>query len=170
MGEMLTLSLFHEQTRIVEPMVEWNEFEAAEPTIAQKIRSRFEDHPHHVLGTIEFSGAPRLSGINVFFNDGLMWFGSMSQSRKVADIERDPRVTIHTATLSEEMLGGDGRVSGFAVPLDASQIKNWKPESSTDGVYFGVNIDKVHLVEIVNEQLVISMWDIRHGLRIVTRQ
>lgn len=151
-------------------MVEWNEFEAAEPAIARKIRTRFEGHPHHVLGTIELSGAPRLSGINVFFNDGLMWFGCMSDSRKVADIKRDPRVAFYTATLSEEISGGDGRVTGVATPLAASQVTAWRPESPIGGVYFSVNIEKVHLVEVVDEQLVINMWDTRHGLRIVNRQ
>jgi hypothetical protein len=27
----------------------------------------------------------------------------------------------------------------------------------------------VHLVEVVDEQLVVTMWDTRHGLRIVKR-
>jgi hypothetical protein len=32
-----------------------------------------------------------------------------------------------------------------------------------------VDVQSVHLVEVVDEQLVVTMWDTRHGLRIVKR-
>lgn len=151
-------------------MAQWSEFEAEAPELAAKIRARFEGHPHHVLGTLELSGAPRLSGINVFFNDGVMWFGSMPGARKVDDIRRDPRVALHSATLSEEMTGGDARVSGVALSLEAERAAKWRPENPGEGNFFTVDIRKAHLVEVMGEELVVSMWDTEHGLRIVHRR
>lgn len=151
-------------------MARWSVFESEAPELAAKVRARFEGHPHHVLGTLDSTGAPRLSGINVFFNDGVVWFGSMSGARKMADIIRDPRIALHSATLSEQMEGGDARISGVAVPINTEIASQWRPENPADGHFFGIDIQKVHLVEVVGEQLVVTMWDTSLGLRIVLRQ
>ena len=151
-------------------MANWSVLESEAPVLAVKIRARFEGHAHHVLGTLDSAGAPRLSGINVFFNEGEMWFGSMTGARKVADINRDPRIAVHSATLSEEMAGGDARVSGVAVSLDPQRAARWRPENPAEGNFFSVEIRKVHLVEVAGDELVISMWDTEQGLRIVHRQ
>lgn len=151
-------------------MAQWSVFESEAPELAAKIRARFTGHPHHVLGTITVSGAPRLSGINVFFNDGAMWFGSMPNALKLVDIARDPRITMHSATLSEELAGGDAVVSGTAVVLHPSRAATWRPENPGEGSFFTIDIHKAHLVEVVNEQLVVTMWDTEHGLRIVQRR
>lgn len=116
------------------------------------------------------SGAPRLSGINVFFNEGVLWFGSMPGARKVHDIRRDPRISLYSAPLREDMEGGDVSVSGVAKPLDGNRVMQWKPENPSDGEFFHIDVTRLHLVEVVGEQLVITMWDTDNGLRIVNRQ
>lgn len=151
-------------------MAQWADIEKVEPGLASQIRARFEGHPHHVLGTVRLDGSPRLSGINVFFNDGCLWFGSMASARKVDDIRRDPRVAFYSAPLDEHMNGGDASVSGIARPLSAKRVNEWRPESPADGEFFEVDIIRLHLVEVVAEELIVSMWDNAHGLRIVKRQ
>lgn len=151
-------------------MVQWSQFEAESPDLASRIKARFEAHPHHVLGTLDSQAAPRLSGINVFFNDGVMWWGSMPGARKVTDLQRDPRLTLYSAPLSESLDGGDASVRGMARALDPSQVARWKPDSPTDGVFYSVELTSCHLVEVRGEELVITMWDTRNGLRIVHRR
>jgi hypothetical protein len=151
-------------------MAKWSFFESEAPDLAAKIRSRFEGHPHHILGTLDSTGAPRLSGINVFFNEGVVWFGSMPSALKSLDIKRDPRVSLHSATLSEELDGGDARLSGLALVLDAETAGAWRAENPSDGEFFQIDVQKAHIVEVVQEQLVITMWDTANGLRIVQRQ
>ena len=150
-------------------MTSWADFSGHAPALAGGVRACFERHPHHVLGTIDSLGAPRLSGINVFFDDGVLWFGSMANALKVRDIERDPRVSIHSAPLSETLDGGDARVSGQAVRLDASRVRHWRPESPDGGTYFEIRMDRVHLVEVAEQELVVTMWDTSRGVRIVRR-
>lgn len=151
-------------------VAKWSVCESEAPELAAKIRARFTGHPHHVLGTITSSGSPRLSGINVFFNDGVIWFGSMPNAMKLADIERDPRISVHSATLSEELSGGDAVVSGVAQVVDPAQAATWRPDNPGEGSFFEIDIQKVHLVEVVGEQLVVTMWDTERGLRIVQRR
>lgn len=151
-------------------MAKWSVFESEAPALAAKIRSRFEGYPHHVLGTLDSTGAPRLSGINVFFNDGVLWFGSMPSAMKSHDIKRDPRISLHSATVSEELDGGDARISGEAHVLEAEVARAWRPDNPGEGEFFFIDLLKAHLVEVVDEQLVLTMWDTEHGLRIVQRQ
>lgn len=151
-------------------MATWSDIEKNEPELAARIQARFSGHPHHILGTIRSDGAPRLSGINVFFHDGYLWFGSMPDSRKAKDIVRDARVSLHSAPLDESMSGGDASISGIASSLDAQRVMQWQPESPANGQFFEVDVQRLHLVEVVGEELVVTMWDNTHGLRIVKRQ
>ncbi len=50
-------------------MATWAEVETQAPDVAAAILARFMGHPHHVLGTLNRDGAPRLSGINVMHNE-----------------------------------------------------------------------------------------------------
>lgn len=151
-------------------MASWDTFATEAPVLAAMVHARFVGHPHHILGTIEKSGSPRLSGINLMWDEGVVWFGCMPGSRKVLDIHRDPRISIHSAPLSEELVGGDARISGCAHPLDFSKILSWRPETPSGGSFFQIEIEKVHLVEVEGKELRVSMWDTENGLRIVNRQ
>lgn len=151
-------------------MATWDTITADAPVLAAQVLARFLGHPHHILGTIEMNGSPRLSGINVLWDEGVVWFGCMPESRKVVDIRRDPRIALHSAPLSEELEGGDARISGRALPLDPLQVLAWRPETPSDGSFFRVDIEKIHLVEVEGKDLRVSMWDTESGLRIVNRQ
>lgn len=152
------------------PVVGWQEFNGAAPALAPKVAACFSRHPHHVLGTVDSSGGPRLSGVNVFVNDGVMWFGCMPGSLKSADISRDPRVALHSAPLSETLEGGDARVTGTAHRLDPLRVHAWRPDTPSDGEFFEVSVERVHLVEVDGEELVVTMWDNPRGVRIVRRR
>lgn len=138
------------------------------PDLASRVLARFTGHPHHVLGTIARDGSPRLSGINVMCNQGTLWFGSMPGARKVGDIARDPRISIHSAPLEESLEGGDARIDGRAKALPAELALGWRP-GSPEGEFFSVELDKVHLVEVRDGRLVVTKWNAVDGLRIVER-
>lgn len=94
----------------------------------------------------------------------------MTGARKAVDARRDQRVALYSAPLHEDMTGGDASISGVVVPIDGDMVRQWKPETPADGEFFEVDVTRLHLVEVVNEELVISMWDNANGLRIVKRQ
>jgi hypothetical protein len=79
-------------------------------------------------------------------------------------------VSLHSATLSEELDGGDARISGLAIALAAESARAWRPENPSDGEFFQIDVHKAHLVEVAGDELVITMWDTENGLRIVQRQ
>src|SRR5947208_14384254 len=101
-------------------MTAWREFEAAEPEFAARVRALFDAHKHKTIATLRADGSPRISGIETAFEDGHLTFGSMPNARKGADLRRDPRFALHSATVDpvegeEAKWPGEAKISGRAV-------------------------------------------------------
>jgi hypothetical protein len=102
-------------------MASWSEIEAAEPAFAARVRELFDAEKHKTIATVRADGGPRISGIEVEFADGELTFGSMPHARKGADLRRDPRFALHSASVAppegeEARWAGDAKVAGLAVP------------------------------------------------------
>lgn len=131
----------------------WAAVAADAPRLAAQVRARFAAHPHHVLGTLRASGAPRLSGTEVHIDDRTVSLGMMSGSRKLADARRDPRVEIHSAPLEHDLSEGDAKLAGHLVEIDRDE-----PEDP-DAAAFELAIELVSLVRVEHDELVITTWD-----------
>ena len=104
-------------------MTAWQDVEQGEPEFAQRVRALFDAHRHKTIATLRSDGSPRISGIEAGFEDGELVFGSMASSRKGADLRRDPRFALHSATIdpvegSEAQWPGEAKISGRAKPAD----------------------------------------------------
>src|ERR1700738_1944346 len=112
-----------------------------------------------------FGGSPRISGIEAVFEDGELVFSSMPNARKGADLRRDPRFALHSATVdpvegSEAQWPGEAKISGRAIA--AAPISE-----GADGDRFHAEIAEVvhtHLNEEAT-MLVVEWWTPTHGLR-----
>lgn len=143
-------------------MTAWREFEAAEPEFAQRVKGLFDARKHKTMATLRADGSPRISGIEMKFADGELTFGSMPNARKGADLKRDPRLALHSATIdpvegAEADWPGEAKISGRAV-------------DSGDG--FRVDVAEVvhtHLNEAAT-LLVVEWWTPESGLRKVERE
>jgi pyridoxamine 5'-phosphate oxidase-like protein len=98
----------------------WRDVERAEPAFAQRARALFDAHRHKTIATLRSDGSPRISGIEAAFEDGELVFGSMPNARKGADLRRDPRFALHSATVdpvegSEAQWPGEAKISGRAI-------------------------------------------------------
>ena len=150
-------------------MASWKDVEDAEPEFAARVRRLFDAHKHKTIATLRADGAPRLSGIEAEFESGELTFGSMPGARKGADLHRDPRFALHSATVDPpdgDLAGwpGDAKLAGRAVP--AGDL-----DGDTDGESFRVDIEEV-VVTRLNETataLVIESWRPGRGLRRVER-
>ena len=72
----------------------WRDFEREEPEFAARVRALFDVGKHKTIATLRADGSPRISGIEVEFDDGELTFGSMPGARKGADLVRDPRFAL----------------------------------------------------------------------------
>ena len=101
-------------------MTAWRDVEQAAPEFARRVRALFDAHRHKTIATVRADGSPRISGIEAVFEDGELVFGSMPKARKDADLRRDPRFALHSATVdptegAEAHWPGEAKISGRAV-------------------------------------------------------
>lgn len=143
-------------------MTAWQDVERAVPEFAGRVRALFDARRHKTIATVRADGAPRISGIEANFSDGELVFGSMPDARKGADLRRDPRFALHSATVdpvegAEAEWPGEAKIAGRAVP---------------DNDVFRADITEVvhtHLDEKATK-LVVEWWTPAHGLRKVERE
>ena len=151
-------------------MTAWQDVERAEPEFAQRVRGLFEAHRHKTIATLRADGSPRISGIEASFEDGELAFGSMPNARKGADLRRDPRFALHSATVdpvegAEAQWPGEAKISGRAVFAGPTT-------DGPDGDLFRADIAEVvhtHL-DVGAKLLVVEWWTPTSGLRQVERE
>ena len=151
-------------------MTAWRDVESAEPEFAQRVRKLFDTHRHKTIATLRADGSPRISGIEAAFEDGELSFGSMPNARKGADLLRDPRFALHSATVdpidgAEARWPGEAKISGQAIHAGPTTI-------APDGDLFHADIAEVvhtHLNESAT-RLVVEWWTSDHGLRTIERE
>lgn len=153
-------------------MAAWRDVESAAPEFAAAVQAAFDAHTHKVLATLRASGAPRLSGSELAFRDGDAWFGVMAGSRKLADLGRDRRVELHSAPCSEDLAGGDARLSGRALAArDAESHRRFSGNpgaGAPDFDLFRLDITAVVLTRLGGtppDRLVIESWTPEGGWR-----
>jgi Pyridoxamine 5'-phosphate oxidase len=151
-------------------MTTWKDVERAEPEFAQRVRALFDAHRHKTIATLRADGSPRISGIEAVFEGGELVFGSMANSRKGADLRRDPRFALHSATVdpvegSEAKWPGEAKISGRAIA--AGPIS----EGPAGDRFHAEIFDVVHTH--LNQEatlLVVEWWTPAHGLRKIERE
>jgi len=127
-------------------MVAWREVEQDAPEFAARVRELFQARKHKTMATLRADGSPRISGIETQIGEHVT-FGSMPGSRKLADLQRDPRLALHSPSVDppEDDPGrwvGEAKIAGHAVATD-------------DG--FRVDITEVALTHL-DGGLVIESW------------
>ena len=146
-------------------MTSWSDVELAAPDLAQRVRIIFDAHRHKTIATLRADGSPRISGIEAAFADGELTFGSMPAARKGADLRRDSRFALHSATVdpvegAEATWPGEAKIAGRAVL------------TGTDGAdSFRADITEVVLTHLDEQatRLVVQWWTPQRGLQRVER-
>ncbi|HVF03673.1 MAG TPA: pyridoxamine 5'-phosphate oxidase family protein [Frankiaceae bacterium] len=135
-------------------MATWAEIEREVPELAREVRARFAAGKHSTMATLRRDGGPRISGTEVAFEDGDVWLGSMPGAVKARDLQRDPRLAIHSPTAEPDEAGtswaGEAKLSGTAheVPAEDASHK------------FRVDISEIVLTRLGDpaDHLVIESW------------
>jgi hypothetical protein len=151
-------------------MASWIEFATAEPALARQVEERFGIRKHKTLATLRRDGSPRISGIEVEFAGGELFLGMMPGSLKLDDLERDPRLALHSPTEDPpdghpQGWAGEAKIAGSAVEVDA-------PNSPVaGGRRFRVDINEVVLTHLneAGDKLVVESWHPGRGARKLER-
>ncbi|MEZ0089650.1 pyridoxamine 5'-phosphate oxidase family protein [Streptacidiphilus sp. EB129] len=147
-------------------MSTWNETEVAAPELAAAVRGRFEAHGMGLMATLRRDGSPRISGIEPLFALGELWLGMMPNSLKGADLRRDPRLALHSATEDKDVTRGDAKIAGRAVEVTAAGVKQDYLEalSAATGFepaecdVFRVEVTGLSMIQPAGDHLDIHAW------------
>lgn len=152
-------------------MASWMEFASAEPALASRVRERFEIRKHKTLATVRKDGSPRISGIEAEFADGDVYLGLMAGSVKLRDLERDPRLALHSPT--EDPPDGDPRGWAGEAKIAGRGVEVEFRDPPVEGARrFRVDIREVVLTHLneAGDQLVVESWHEGRGRRRIERR
>ena len=143
-------------------MTSWSDIEREVPELAAAARGFLDAHTHKTIATLRKDGSPRISGIEAAFADGELTFGSMARAVKVADLARDARFALHSASDDPPGWKGDAKVAGRAVQTRSDEKSH----------HYRADIDEVVVTTLAGDppdRLVIESWNPRRGYRRVER-
>jgi hypothetical protein len=90
----------------------WSSIEQRQPRLAAVGRERLVAPGVVLVVTIRRDGTPRLSPVEPFLLDGELWLSMMPGSTKARDLDRDPRVLVHSVITSRDGTEGEFKVRG----------------------------------------------------------
>jgi hypothetical protein len=134
----------------------WSEVDERQPRLAEAGRQRLIEPGVVLVVTIRRDGTPRLSPVEPFVLDGELWLSMMPGSTKARDLDRDPRVLVHSVITSRDGGEGEFKIRGTARAetsadvhqryADAvSQTLGWHPVPGQFRL-FAVQINDISLV------------------------
>jgi hypothetical protein len=159
-------------------MARWHDVETEAPHLATAARELLDAHVHKTLATLRRSGAPRISGSEMYIVEGDAWFGSMWESRKALDLRRDSRFALHSGSEDPPGWTGDARLGGRAVeeedPARKAEVLRLAGAQAQTGPFhlFRAELDEVVVVRIGDpaDHLVIESWTPERGVKRIERR
>src|SRR5690349_3530123 len=105
-------------------MATWGEFVAQAPRVSEIfVRRHAATGGLCLLGTLRSDGYPRISPIEPRIVEEHMWISGMPNTFKLLDLGRDPRFTLHTATVDPRVNDGDAQGWGEARDIADGELQ-----------------------------------------------
>lgn len=161
-------------------MVTWNEFTEAAPHIASIFTRRHKATGNLcMLATLRADGFPRISPIEPRMFEGQLWVIGMPNTTKFADLGRDPRFCLHTATVDTHVSDGDAKLWGTVHHVDDLEqqqrfAQDLFDESGFDirgqpfDQFFAADITSASAIE-AKDGLAITIWKPGEPERVVVK-
>lgn len=151
-------------------MLTWRNFTAAAPHIAEVFLRRHGATGNLCfLGTLRPDGSPRISPMEPRVFEGRLWLIGMPHTAKFADLLRDPRFELHTATVDTHVSDGDAKVWGQVLDVPDRELhqrftqdlydeSGFDLRGSTFEHFFEARIAGASSVEVIDDHLDITVW------------
>ena len=155
----------------------WAAFESDAGELGAEIRRLLQTPGVVLVATTRGDGTPRLSPVEPFFWDEELWLPMMFASRKAADLERDPRLLVHSIITSKDGAEGEAKVRGTAVREPSGdrtvavcraigEAMPWEPEPDRVEL-FRVDVESASTIRYLDGDQHVALWP--QGHRFVRR-
>lgn len=162
-------------------MITWSEFAEDAPRIAEVfVRRHTATGNLCMLATLRSDGYPRISPLEPrIFEDQLVMVG-MPNTTKFADLERDARFCLHTATVDAYVSDGDAKLWGQARNLQDEELHQRFAADLFDQTgmdlrgqrfdpFYVADLTGASSVAIEDGQLTITIWKPGEGEGVVRK-
>ncbi len=162
-------------------MVEFSQFQSEAPHIAEIfVRRHAATGNLCLLGTLRSDGYPRISPLEPRIVAGRLVLVGMPGTMKFRDLGRDPRFTLHTATVDTQVSEGDAKLWGKAVNVQEPELHErfateLFEESGFDvrgepfDPFYVADLTGASSLEVADNQLRITIWKPGEGEREVRK-
>lgn len=162
-------------------MATWSEFAAAAPHIASIfVRRHAAAGNLCLLATLRKDGSPRISPMEPRVFDGDLVLVGMPGTTKFRDLARDPRFSLHTATVDTQVREGDAKVWGTVSDQpDAERHRRFAEalyaETGLDlrgqplEPFYVADVQGASSVEVDGDHLDITVWQQGSAERVVRK-
>ena len=160
-------------------MAHWGAFAEEAPHVSEVFTRRHAATGYLCLmGTLRSDDWPRISPIEPRIFEGHLVLVGMPGTTKFRDLGRDPRFSLHTATIDPYVGEGDAKLSGVVKNLQDQEMHRrfadaLFEESGFDlrgevfDPFYVADITEASTVELVDNQLRITIWKPGQGESVV---
>ena len=138
----------------------WSDFRMSAPELAERGEALLRSTGLCLVGTSRADGWPRISPCELILEERELLLGMMWRSRKALDLQRDPRLTVHSAQCDREAGEGDFKIYGRAreIPDDGTDPTRPRPSH-----LFAVDVERAAFIRF-GKHATVMRWDARRGL------
>ena len=147
----------------------WEEFEQLEPKLAQRGRAKLGEPGVVLVGTIRKDGSPRISPVEPLFWMSDLWLSMGWQTRKAADLQRDPRILVHNIVTTREGTGGEYKLRGRAAAEADARVHDSYAEAVVSQLGWQPEPGRFHLFRVEIDEVTFIRWDSATNDQYVTR-
>jgi hypothetical protein len=147
----------------------WHHLQDQQPRLGAIAHGRLIDPGVLLVVTVRQDGTPRLSPVEPFVLDGDLWLSMMLGSLKAADLQRDPRVLVHSIVTGPD--GGEGelklRGSTEEVRDEPRQLRY--AEAVAAALPWAPQVGRFHLFRVEVEDVTYVRYDNASGDQYLVR-
>jgi hypothetical protein len=139
--------------------MDWSEMEGSQPRLAGLGRRRLLEPGVLLVATIRADGTPRISPVEPFVLEGILWLSMMWQSRKAADLMRDPRILVHSLVTSRDGGEGEFKIRGTARGEHDRAVQHRYADAAASGLGWAPEPGRFHLFAVNIEDVTFIRYD-----------
>jgi hypothetical protein len=147
----------------------WEDFEQLEPNLAMLGRGKLGEPGVVLVGTIRTDGSPRVSPVEPLFWNRDLWLSMGWRTRKATDLQRDPRILVHSIVTTREGTGGEYKLRGRAITEADPQVHDSYADAVASQLGWQPEPGRFHLFRIDVEEVTFIRWDSATNDQYVTR-
>lgn len=147
----------------------WEELEASEPRLGELGRARLLGPGVVLVGTIRRDGTPRISPVEPFVMAGELWLSMMWHSTKAKDLQRDPRILVHSVITGRDGAEGEFKVRGSARAEDDASVQRRYADEVAATLGWQPEVGRFHLFAVDIADITFMRYVEATGDQFVTR-